>query len=51
MPIWMRNFHINRISEHIKEQNDQQAKAEGKSQMGDGEILRPNVTPSSTYNY
>ena len=51
MPIWMRKFHISRINDHIKKQNDEQAKAEGKSQMGDGEIQRPNIKPSSTYNY
>ena len=64
MPIWMRNFHISRISEHIKKQNeeqekaqgrsnigDEQAKSEGKSQMGDGQVHRPNIKPSSQYNF
>ena len=51
MPIWMRKFHISRINEHIKKQNDEQEKAQGKSQMGDGKVQRPNIKPSSTYNY
>ena len=51
MPIWMRNFHINRISEHIKKQNEEHEKAQGRSQMGDGQIQRPNINPSSTFNF
>jgi len=51
MPIWMRKFHISRINEHIKKQNEEQEKAQGKSQMGDGKIQRPNIKPSSTYNF
>ena len=51
MPIWMRKFHISRINDHIKEQNDAQEKSEGKSQMGDGKPTGPNVSPASTYNF
>ena len=51
MPIWMRKFHISRINEHIKKQNEEHEKAQGRSQMGDGKIHRPNIKPSSTYNY
>ena len=51
MPIWMRLFHIQKINEHVKAQNEKMEKMHGKSQMGDGQISRPNVNPSSTYNF
>jgi|TARA_Y100001963_G_scaffold157931_1_gene255808 hypothetical protein len=51
MPIWMRLFHIQKINEHVKIQNEKMEKAQGRSQMGDGQISRPNVNPSSTYNF
>ena len=51
MPIWMRRFHISKINEHIKKQNKEIEKQQGRSQMGDGEIHRPNISPSTTYNY
>jgi hypothetical protein len=51
MPIWMRKFHISRINEHIKAQNDAQEKSEGKSQMGSDRPMGPNVSKASTYNF
>jgi hypothetical protein len=55
MPIWMRRFHISKINEHVKKQNKEIEKQQGRSQMGDGEIHRPNINPtkgpSTTYNY
>ena len=39
------------LTESIKKQNEEQEKAQGRSQMGDGKIHRPNINPSSTYNY
>ena len=47
----MRSFHINKINDHIKKQNEEQAKAEGRSNMGDDKIQSPNINPSSTYNF
>ena len=51
MPTWMRRFHIQKINEHVKKENDEMAKAQkGKSNPSD--VARgPNITPSSTYNF
>ena len=47
----MRRFHIQKINEHVKKENDEMAKAQkGKSNPSD--VARgPNITPSSTYNF
>ena len=51
MPTWMRRFHIQKINEHVKKENDEIEKTKpGKSNPSD--IARgPNITPSSTYNF
>ena len=52
MPIWMRRFHINQISEFNKKQNEELEKSKGQSQLGDNKKVQgPNVNPSSTYNF
>ena len=51
MPIWLRRFHIQKINEHNKKQEEEYKKQEGKSNMGDGKIQKPNINPSSTYNF
>jgi len=51
MPIWMRRFHIQKINEHNKKQQELIAKQQGKSNVGDGKVKGPNITPSSTYNF
>tara|TARA_Y100000593_G_scaffold93803_1_gene190092 strand:+ start:883 stop:1089 length:207 start_codon:yes stop_codon:yes gene_type:complete len=51
MPIWMRRFHINQISEFNKKQNEEMEKAKGQSQIGDKNPKGPNINPSSTYNF
>jgi hypothetical protein len=50
MPIWMRRFHIQKINQYSKKQNEEIEKAKGQSNIGDGQIQRPNINPSSTYN-
>ena len=47
----MRRFHIQKINEHVKKENDEIEKTKpGKSNPSD--IARgPNITPSSTYNF
>tara|TARA_Y100000592_G_C5386620_1_gene276141 strand:+ start:230 stop:436 length:207 start_codon:yes stop_codon:yes gene_type:complete len=51
MPTWLRRFHIQKINEHVKQQNEEIEKASGK-QSNPSDITRgPNVTPSSTYNF
>ena len=51
MPIWLRKFHIQSINEFNKKEKEAIDKARGKSNMGDGKISRPNISPSSTYNF
>ena len=49
MPIWLRRYHIDRINEFNKKQQEEIEKAQGRSNIGDGEISRPNVNPSQFY--
>ena len=49
MPIWLRRYHIDRINEFNKKQQEDIEKAQGRSNIGDGEISRPNVNPSQFY--
>ena len=54
MPIWMRKFHIQKISAFNKEQNEeydkQVQKAKGTSSPSNGPV-GPNIAPSSTYDF
>ncbi len=50
MPTWMRMFHINKINKYIEKQNEEMEKASGNT-SSDSKIHRPNVKPSSTYNF
>ena len=52
MPIWLRKFHISRISEWNKKQNEAMEKAQGQSNIGDNnKVMGPAVNPNSTFNY
>ena len=51
MPIWMRRFHIHKINEHNEKQQEEADKQNGQSNIGDGKLSRPNIDPSSTYNF
>jgi hypothetical protein len=51
MPIWMRRFHIEKINEFNKKQNEEAEKAQGRSNIGDSEISRPNIEPSSQFYF
>ena len=51
MPIWMRKFHIQKINEFNKKQEEELEKRKGKSNVGDNKISKPNIKPSSTYNF
>tara|TARA_R110002012_G_C11529120_1_gene600297 strand:+ start:723 stop:929 length:207 start_codon:yes stop_codon:yes gene_type:complete len=51
MPIWMRMFHIGKINEFNKKQKAEMDKQKGQSNVGDGQLSRPNINPSSTYNF
>ena len=49
MPIWLRRYHIDRINEFNKKQQEEIEKAQGRSNIGDGEISRPSINPSQFY--
>ena len=51
MPIWMRRFHIQKINEFNKQQEEEIKKQKGKSNTGNNKISKPNINPSSTYNF
>ena len=53
MPIWLRRFHIQKISEHNKEENERMKKAkQGQSPDSNSKKVQgPNISPSSTYNF
>ena len=51
MPVWMRSFHINKINEFNKKQQEEIDKKQGKSNIGDDKIHSPNINPTSTYNF
>ena len=51
MPIWLRLFHINKISEHNQEQNEKMEKAKKGSTPNKSQVHGPNVSPSDTYNF
>ena len=50
MPIWMRRFHIQKINEYNKKQQEAREKLE-KQQSNTNSIVRPNIKPSSVYNF
>jgi len=51
MPIWLRTFNINKISEYNQEQNDKMEKAKKGSSPNTSQVQRPNVSPGNTYNF
>ena len=50
MPIWLRSFHIQKISEHNKKQNEEIEKRK-KGTTPNKNVMGPNINPSSTYNF
>tara|TARA_R110001599_G_scaffold211954_1_gene409484 strand:+ start:565 stop:723 length:159 start_codon:yes stop_codon:yes gene_type:complete len=50
MPIWMRKFHIQKISEYNKKQQEAREK-QSRQQSNTNPIAKPNIKPSSTYNF
>ena len=51
MPIWMRRYHIQKINEYNKKQNEEIEKSKKGNANNPNSISRPNINPSSTYNY
>jgi hypothetical protein len=51
MPTWLRLFHISKISEHNKKQNEEMEKQNKGSSTPSQPIKGPNIPPSSTYDF
>jgi len=52
MPIWMRRYHIQKINEYNKKQNEEIEKSKkGNSSSPSKGPVGPNINPSSTYNF
>tara|TARA_R110000851_G_scaffold206936_1_gene358940 strand:- start:380 stop:598 length:219 start_codon:yes stop_codon:yes gene_type:complete len=51
MPTWLRRFHIQKINEYNKQQNDEREMAQKGNSPSPNETRGPNVSPSSTYNF
>ena len=51
MPIWLRKFHINKISEYNQEQNDKIEQAQKGSSPNSNKVQGPNIDKSNTYNF
>ena len=51
MPIWLRSFHIHRIMEWKKKEKEEYDKASKGQNNSSNTIARPNIDPSSVYNF
>ena len=51
MPIWLRRYHTNKISEWNKKQNEEQEKANKQQSPTSSPVMGPNINPSSVYNF
>ena len=51
MPVWLRRFHTHKISEYNKKQNEEMEKAKRGPSSSQPSIQRPNIDPSSVYNF
>ena len=47
----MRLFHTQQIVKYNKKQQEEYDKLKNQSQIGDGKLARPNIDPSSVYNF
>ena len=50
MPIWMRRFHIQKINE-LNQKKQEAREKQIKQQSNTDSIARPNIKPSSVYNF
>ena len=52
MPIWMRRFHVEKISEFNKKQNEEYNKVnKTTNSTNSSRPMGPNINPSSVYNF
>ena len=46
----MRNFHIQKINEYMEKKNNEMKKSQGQP-VDNTRVHRPNISPSSTFNF
>jgi hypothetical protein len=51
MPIWLRTFHVKKINEFHKEENEKISKAQKGQSTTNKPVQGPNINPSSVYNF
>ena len=51
MPIWLRRYHIGKINDYHRKQEEEQSKASQKNKSTNNKVAGPNINPSSTYNF
>ena len=51
MPVWLRRFHTQKISEYNKKQNREMENSKRGTNPDQDKIQRPNINPSSVYNF
>ena len=52
MPTWMRQYHLKKINQFLREQSEQEQQSRQKQQdPTTKKTMGPNVKPSSTYNF
>ncbi len=50
MPIWMRQYHLKSIKDHLEEMHDKREKMKRNFKGTQNKITGPNINPSSTYS-
>ena len=51
MPVWLRTFHVKKINEYHKEENEKISKAQKGQNTVNKPVQGPNINPSSVYNF
>ena len=51
MPIWLRRFHIRKISDYNKAENERMEKAKKGQTPNSNKIFGPNIKDSQPYNF
>ena len=51
MPIWLRTFHTQKISDFNKKQNEENENVKKRTNSNSNQLQRPNINPSSVYNF
>ena len=51
MPVWLRRFHTQKISEYNKKQNEEAENSRKSMGSTQNRIQRPNINPPSVYNF